>query len=355
MLRSTVPHILWFMTPIKAAQLRAGVDYPTDLSQFDRFFPDEEACAGYLQGLRWPEGFVCPKCGHAGEAWRMRRGLFLCSQCRAQTSVTAGTIFEGTRKPLKLWFIAAWEITSHKYGANATDIKRMLGFKSYETAWSWLHKLRRAMVRPDRERLLGMVEVDEIYVGGEEKGVHGRETEKKAIVAVAVEVVDEKRLGRVRLRRVADVSGDALRPFVEEAVEPGSSVLTDAWGGYTGLSGLGYDHLVVNQSASPDPAHVLMQAVHRIAALVKRWLLGTYQGAVSREHLNYYLDEYTFRFNRRSSRSRGLLFHRLLEQAVQTEPSPTHAFFLGTGRGPDSAEARARWQLRQSPQHVVVG
>ena len=125
------------MASIEAARLRAGVDYPTDLSQFDRFFPDEAACAGYLQGLRWPDGFVCPKCGHAAAAWRMRRCLFLCSQCRAQTSLTAGTIFAGTRKPLRLWFIAAWEITSHKYGANAADVRRMLGLKSYETAWSW--------------------------------------------------------------------------------------------------------------------------------------------------------------------------------------------------------------------------
>ncbi len=343
------------MPVIESARLRAGVDYPTDLSQFDRFFPDEEACAGYLQGLRWPEGFVCPKCGYAGQAWRMRRGLLLCSQCRAQTSVTAGTVFEGTRKPLRLWFIAAWEITSHKYGTNAVHLGRVLGLKSYKTAWSWLHKLRRAMVRPDRDRLLGVVEVDETYVGGPEEGTSGRHTEKRAIVAVAVEVVDEKRLGRLRLRRVAEVSAEALEPFVTDTVEPGSSVLTDGWGGYTGLSARGYDHLVINQSASPDPAHVLMPGVHRIAALLKRWLLGTHQGAVSREHLNYYLDEYTFRFNRRSSRSRGLLFYRLLEQAVQTEHSPTHALFLGTGRGPNSAEARARWHRRHPPQDVVGG
>ena len=347
------------MASIEAARHRAGVDYPSDLSEFDRFFPDEEACAAYLESLRWPDGFLCPKCGHAGRAWRMRRGLLLCSQCRAQTSVTAGTIFEGTRKPLRLWFIAAWEITSQKYGANAMGVKRVLGLKSYKTAWSWLHKLRRAMVRPDRDRLLGVVEVDEMYVGGVEKGVHGRETEKKAIVACAVEVVDEKRLGRVRLGQVADVSGEALRPFVQEAVELGSSVLTDGWGGYSGLSGLGYDHMVINQSASPDPAHVLMPAVHRIAALIKRWMSSTYQGAVSREHLNYYLDEYTFRFNRRGSRSRGLLFYRLLEQAVQIEPTSTHAFFLGTGRGPDSATAKAlwksRWKSRRTPQDVGGG
>ena len=235
------------------------------------------------------------------------------------------------------------------------SVQRVLGLKSYKTAWSWLHKLRRAMVRPDRDRLLGVVEVDEMYVGGVEKGVHGRKTEKKAIVACAVEVVDEKRLGRVRLRQVADVSGEALRPFVQEAVEPGSSVLTDGWGGYSGLSGLGYDHMIINQSASPDPAHVLMPAVHRIAALLKRWLAGTYQGAVSREHLDYYLDEYAFRFNRRGSRSRGLLFYRLLQQAVQTEHSSTHAFFLGTGRGPDSAAAKALWESRRSPQDIGVG
>ena len=203
------------------------------------------------------------------------------------------------------------------------------------------------MVRPDRDRLLGVIEVDEMYVGGWDKGVYGRHAEKKVIVACAVEVVDGKRLGRVRLRQVANVSGEALRPFVQEAVEPGSSVFTDGWGGYRGQSRLRYDHMVINQSASPDPAHVLMPGVHRIAALLKRWLSGTYHGAVSREHLNYYLDEYTFRFNRRASRSRGLLFYRLLEQAVQTEHSPTDDFFVGTGRGPDSATAKARRKSRR--------
>lgn len=343
------------MAAIDAAQLRAGVDYPTDLSHFDRFFPDEEACVRFLEGVRWPDGFVCPKCGEAGEPWRMRRGRRLCPACRAQTSVTAGTIFQGTRKPLRLWFIAAWEITGHKYGANATSVQRMLGLSSYKTAWSWLHKLRRAMVRPGRDRLLGVVEVDEMYVGAEEKGVHGRQTEKKAIVAAAIEVVDGKRLGRVRLRRVADVTGDELQLFVEWAVEPSSSVLTDGFGAYSGLSGLGYDHHVINQSASPDPAHVLMPGVHRIAALLKRWLSGTYQGAVSREHLDYYLDEYTFRFNRRTSRSRGLLFYRLLEQAVQTDPVRTRSLYRSTGRGPDSAAVRTRWRQRRSPQHVGGG
>jgi transposase-like protein len=319
---------------IDAARLAAGVDYPSDLSAFDRFFPDEAACARYLERLRWPEGFLCPKCRVQGEAWRMGDGLFHCRHCGGRTSVTAGTIFDGTRKPLKLWFIAAWEITGHKYGANALNVQRMLGLKSYTTAWAWLHKFRRAMVRPDRDRLSGIVEVDEAYVGGEEPGARGRYTETKAIVAVAVEILGEDtRLGRVRMRRIPDVSAKPLQSFVGQAVAPGSSVLTDGWSAYSGLPHLGYDHVVINQSASPSPAHVLLPGVHRVASLVKRWLLGTYQGAVSNEHLDYYLDEFTFRFNRRRSRSRGLLFYRLLEQAVQTDHTPTRALFLGTGRG----------------------
>lgn len=320
------------MPSADARRLRAGVDYPKDLSEFDEFFPDEEACGRYLERLRWPEGFVCPSCGEAGEAWRSARGL-LCPGCRRRAYVTAGTILEGTRKPLRLWFIAAWEITGHKYGANAVNVQRMLGVGSYRTAWAWLHKFRRAMVRPGRDRLGEIVEVDETYVGGEEEGARGRYTERKAIVAIAVEVHDERRLGRVRLRRIPNVRGEVLRSFVKEAVEPGTSVLTDGWRGYSGLEAMGYDHIVTYQGASPYPAHVLMPGVHRVASLLKRWLLGTYQGAVSNEHLNYYLDEFTFRFNRRRSRSRGLLFYRLLEQAVQTPPTPTHTLFQGTGRG----------------------
>jgi len=305
----------------------AGVEYPRDLSEFDRFFPDEEACRRFLERLRWPNGFVCPKCDHRGEGWRTARGI-LCPACRKRTSVTAGTIFQGTRKPLNLWFIAAWEVTAHKYGANAMNVRRMLGVRSYETAWSWLHKLRRAMVRPDRGKLSGIVEVDETYVGGEEEGARGRYTAKKAIVAVAVEL-EARGYGRVRLRRVPNVRRTTLEAFVREEVAEGAVLRTDAWSAYKGIGRLGYTHDVVNQSSSSDPAHVLMPGVHRVASLMKRWLLGTYQGAVSREHLDYYLDEFTFRFNRRRSRSRGLLFYRLLEQAVQTGHTTTDKLFRG--------------------------
>jgi len=322
---------------IPASGLEPGVAYPRNRLEFDEFFPDEGSCLAYLERLRWPDGFVCRGCGAITEPWRTARGLLVCPECQGQTSVLAGSVFHRTRTPLRTWFLAAWMVTSQKYGANAMGLKRDLGLKSYQTAWAWLHKFRRAMVRPGRDRLNGIVEIDETYVGGVEDGAHGRSTQSKAIVAVAVEVVDEKRLGRVRMRPVPEVSAKGLEPFVREVVEPGSTILTDGWRGYSGLSALGFDHIVINQSASPDPAHVLMPAVHLVASLVKRWLLGTYQGAVAQAQLPYYLDEFTFRFNRRNSRARGLLFYRLIEQASQADYTPTAALYKGAGRGPRPA------------------
>jgi transposase-like protein len=226
-----------------------------------------------------------------------------------------------------------WEITSQKYGANALGLQRVLGLKSYTTAWSWLHKLRRAMVRPGRERLAACVEVDESYVGGEEAGVTGRETIKKAIVAIAVELKDVG-MGRIRLRHVSDLSGPVLQDFVKDVVETGSVVRTDGWPSYAGLASLGFQHEVTVLSASSSPAHVQMPAVHRVASLLKRWLLGTLQGGISKEHLTYYLDEFTFRFNRRTSHARGMLFYRVVEQAVQVDHVSTKQLFKNTGRGP---------------------
>jgi transposase-like protein len=213
-----------------------------------------------------------------------------------------------------------WFVTNEKLGGSALGLQRMLGLGSYQTAWSWLHKLRRAMVRPGRDRLRGFVEVDETYVGGTEKGVRGRHTDTKSIVVIAVEVLEPKGFGRVRLRRVPDVAGGSLLPFVQEAVRPGAVVRSDGWKGYNGLAKAGYEHEVVNIASSGSPAHVVLPAVHRVASLLKRWLLGTHQGAVTGRHLDYYLDEYTFRFNRRTALARGLLFYRLLEQAVRTPP-----------------------------------
>lgn len=293
-------------------------DYPRTLAELDVWFSTEEACREYLYRLRWPSGFCCPRCQN-GKAWP-KGTLYECANCGYQLSVTAGTIFHRSRLPLRTWFRAIWWVVSQKNGASALGLKRILGLGSYQTAWSWLHKLRRAMIRPGRERLSGRVEVDETYVGGEEPGVRGRETETKAIVAIAVEVHEPRGLGRIRLRRVPDVSGDSLVSFVCEMIEPGSEVRTDGWSGYSALPDHGYRRNKIVLSSSGDPAHVLMPAVHRVAALLKRWLLGTHQGAVHPEHLDYYLDEFTFRFNRRTSRSRGKLFYRLLQNAAASEP-----------------------------------
>jgi len=295
------------------------VDYPRTLMEFDEWFSTEEACAEFLQRLRWRDGFRCPGCGSA-KAWLTSRERLRCAECQRQTSVTAGTIFEGTRKPLRTWFQAMWYVTSQKFGGNALGLKRVVGFGSYQTAWTWLHKMRRAMVRPGRDRLSGTVEVDETYVGNEEAGVYGRQTRKRAIVAVAIEVLSPKGFGRVRLRQVPAVSAAILTPFVCDTIEPGSIVRTDGWRGYDRIHKHGYTRERVVLADSADPAHVAMPGVHRIASLLKRWFLGTHQGSVSNKHLDYYLDEYTFRFNRRSSRARGLLFCRLVEQAVQVDP-----------------------------------
>ena len=308
-----------------------GVDYPRTLQEFDEWFPSEAACIDYLQRVRWPEGFRCPHCG-AEAAWRTARGELRCARCQRQTSPTAGTIFEGTRKPLRTWFLAMWYVTSQKHGVSALGLQRVLGLGSYQTAWAWLHKLRRAMVRPGRDRLNGEVEVDETYVGGVEAKVAGRQTLKKSIVAVAVEIRG-RGSGRVCMRRVEDVSGESLLPFVEATVCPGTVVRTDGWAGYIGLTGRGYHHRPKNLSASGDPAHVAMPRVHRIAALLDRWWLGTHQGAISRKHLDYYLDEYTFRYNRRGSRARGMLFYRLLQQAVRVDPVPYKRLVGGRSPG----------------------
>ena len=295
-------------------------DYPRDLADFERRFATEDGCRAYLMQLRWPNGFRCPRCGPT-KAWPVRNRLWQCAACGRQTSVTAGTIFQDIRSPLPTWFRAMWWVTSQKTGVSALGLQRVLGLHSYKTAWTWLHKLRRAMVRPGRDRLAGWVEVDETYVGGVHPGRRGRQTETKALVAVAVEI-DAKRLGRIRLRRVPDASGPSLIAFVEDVIEARSHVHTDGWSGYDGLRRLGYRHRVTYLQGQAKSPSQLMPHVHRVVSLLKRWLLGTHHGAVTHEHLDYYLDEFTFRFNRRRSRSRGKLFYRLAQQAVAVDPAP---------------------------------
>jgi transposase-like protein len=301
------------------------VDYPRNWPELLEWFPDEGSCLRYLERLRWGAGFACRFCGTAGgHWWQMADGLRRCAACRSETSVTAGTIFAGTRTPLVSWFAAIWYVVNQKQGVSALGLQRVLGFASYQTAWAWLHKLRRAMVIPGRELLAGTVEVDESYFGARRPGAAGRGVTGKPIVAIAVEDRGQAS-GRVRMRRIPDVTKATLTDFVLDHIARGSEVRTDGWQGYFDVGRHPFTHVVTNLSASGDPAHVVMPHVHRVASLVQRWLLGTHQGAISHHQLDYYLDEFTFRFNRRRSRHRGLLFYRLLEGAVAADPHPYKA------------------------------
>jgi transposase-like protein len=292
-------------------------DFPRTLLEMERRFSSEEACRQYLLTLRWPQGIACPRCGGT-KGWMTQRGLWLCGQCRHQTSVTAGTIFQDSRLPLRIWFRAIWQVTSQKNGVSALGLQRVLGLGSYKTAWAMLHKLRRAMVRPGRDRLRGTVEVDETYWGGQEEGVRGRLTRAKALIGVVAEE-DGRGIGRIRLRRLADSTRASLHGFICETVEPGSTVHTDGLPAYLGMEG--YSHNRDVQRQQPEGERLLPRA-HRVVSLLKRWLMGTHQGAIDLEHLDDYLAEFTFRFNRRKSASRGKLFYRLIEQTVLVQPVP---------------------------------
>lgn len=296
-----------------------GVDYPRTYQEFRSWFPDEQSCRAYLELLRWPDGFVCPRCD-ARRGWRTSGGLWMCVECAVKTSVTAGTIFHRSHTPLSTWFAAAWFVTSTKTGVSAAGLQQVLGFGSYETAWAWLHKLRRAMVRPDRDRLSGMVEVDETFLGGRSTGKAGASTDKVP-VRIAVERLGPQKLGRVRFE-VADRPGTVgLVEFACATVEPGSLIRTDGAQMLRRLADRGFRHEYVNGYASQDRSQDLPGA-HLVASLLKRWVAGTHQHNVSEKHLPYYLDEYAFRFNRRGAKARGMLFYRLLQQAVATDPHP---------------------------------
>jgi transposase-like protein len=215
-----------------------------------------------------------------------------------------------------LWFRAIWYITTQKNGTSALGLQRVLGIGSYKTAWTWLHKIRRAMVRPGRDRLSGQVEVDETYIGAPETGgKRGRGAENKVLAAVAVEI-NGNVVGRIRIGIITDTTQESLNRFIQESVEAGSTVVTDGWRGYAGLETIGYSHEIIKN----HDGDMLLPHVHTVISLMKRWIMGTLQGSCSQEHMPYYFDEYTFRFNRRKSKSRGMLFYRLLQNAVQQEP-----------------------------------
>jgi len=291
-------------------------DYPRTVMELRDWFATEAACREYLQRLRWPDGVRCPDCSSM-KIWPMKPPFYRCSQCGYDFTITAGTLFADTHKPLRLWFEAIWYVTNQKLGASALGVQRVLGLGSYRTAWNWLHKLRRAMVRAGRAGLAGVVQIDETFIGGPQPGKRGRGAVGKTLVLIAAEA-DGRKIGRIRLARIANASATSLESAVQQAVEPGARIQTDGWAGYSGLKALGYKHQVVRPAT--ELGENLLPCVNRVASLLKRWLLGTHQGAVRPDHLDYYLDEFTFRFNRRTSRSRGLLFYRLMQQAVALEP-----------------------------------
>ena len=288
-------------------------DYPLSQIDFERRFPDEASCAEYIVTVRWPEGPRCPNC-QGSKFWNYGTTL-KCAGCRKNLRILSGTLFQDTHLPLMDWFRAMWFVVSQKYGTNAMGLERSLGFH-YSTSWHILHKLRRAMVRQGREPLKDTVEVDEAFIGGLSEGSPGRKlTDAKALVVIAVEL-EGKAIGRVRMKQLPSSSGENLLGFIKRCVQKGTNVITDGWRGYSKLEENGCPHEVrpMNKDKTALPH------VHTVISLLKRWLLGTYQGAVSPEYLDYYLDEYSFRFNRRKSKNRGKLFYRLVEQALQTPP-----------------------------------
>lgn len=299
--------------------------FPKTALEFEERFNDEAACEEYLFTLRWPNGFVCPKCGHEG-GWRLRSRprLIECSGCHAQTSLTAGTAFHGTRKPLRAWFKAMFLMATQKTGTSAMNVRRQVGL-NYETAWTWLHKLRAALSSDHRTRLRGCVETDEGFIGGEEPGVPGRGSKKKALVSVAVEV-REKRLGRARMTVIPDASQATLTPLVTGNVELASEVHTDGWAGYDKLDEHGVRHRVHKGKERGKAAAKRLPHVHLVISLLQRFLLGTYQGAVQARHLQSYLNEFVFRFNRRGCRFATGIFERLA-RAVARVPTDSRATY----------------------------
>jgi hypothetical protein len=286
----------------------AGRDYPADRAQFQAFFPDEAACLRYLERLSWPHGFLCPACGEAREPWRGSRHRLVCRACGHQTTVTAGTLFQGTRTPLRVWFAAAWLVATAERGVSARQLARELGLGSYETAWTMLHRFRRAMVRSGRPRLVDRVELGTVQLPGRggPGGGPGRAT-----VAIALEDRGAEP-GRVRMQRLSGGDPAELVAFVARVIEPGTLVRAVRLPQWHPLATLGHP-----TERAPRLTH--LPAVEQALA---GWLRGTHQAATSTFQLDWYLDEFTFRFNRRSSTHRGLLFYRLLEEAVVTPPLP---------------------------------
>ena len=287
---------------------------PSRQLEFEKMFSNESQCEEFIINLKWENGFICPQCSN-NSYWKQTRRRLCCQKCRTKISILKGTLFEQSNKPLVLWFRVIWAMVAQKNGISALGLQKLMGFGSYQTAFTWLHKLRELTILPDRTKLSEKIEVDETFLGGKQEGKRGRGAEGKIIVAVAVEVL-EFGTGRIRLMVIKDASAKSLKSFIETNIEKGSEIITDGWKSYKNMEG--YKHTVTDKTILLD-SESLLPNVHRVASLLKRWQLGTHQTYITSHKAQNYLDEFTFRYNRRTSITRGLLFQRLIKQAVNYE------------------------------------
>jgi len=291
--------------------------YPETMQDFMDQFSTEAACRNYLVDVRWGGGFICPRCANTS-GWKHARGIVRCKKCHRDISVTAGTVFHNRHLPLRLWCQAAWLVLSQKNGVSGLGLSRSLGIKHQTTGWNLLRIIRGGMVLANRELLSGLVEVDEVFIGGVKPGIRGRGALGKVLALVAVEDKGTAGLGRIRIEIIPDATAVSLRKAIKKMVAHGSTVRTDEWKGYTSAALEGYEHIVMEKQ-SLEPGEDPTPLVHRIASLLKRWLLGTHQGGVRPTHIRAYLDEFIFRFNRRKSGKRGMLFYRLTQGMLQAQ------------------------------------
>jgi transposase-like protein len=283
-------------------------DFPKTATEFEKRFATEEDCRAYWIEARWGGKPACARCGST-YVWAIRNGTtFECRECDHQTSLTAGTVLEKTRKPLKMWFRAVFEISTRRTGISAMDLMRIMGFGSYKTAWTWLHKLRAALVRPEREPLGPFVEMDEALVGGK-GGPH------KELVLVAAEAG-----GRVRLAHAATNDKETLKRFADGQIAPDARVITDGLPSYDSESLGARLHEAKVQTKAERRDSDAIQSCHWTISLLKRWLLGTHAGAVRPKHLQAYFDEYAFRHNRRKTNGVGRIAARVIERLVMHQP-----------------------------------
>jgi transposase-like protein len=339
---------------------------PTTLPEFNAQFPDEAACVEYLFLVRWGNGFVCPKCGDTHASVIKTRGLIECRN-HHQTSVTAGTIMHRSKQPLRTWFYAAFLVSTLTPGISAVQFQKQLGLSRYETAFQLLHKLRAGLVDPEREPLKGEVEVDEAYVGGVEEGRPGRGAETKSLIVVGVEVIryeveipptskfytpggdnvaEKMRAGRVRMTVIEHADSATLVPWCQKHIAPGSLVVTDGSSAYNPLTKLGYEVEKVFASHKGTKTGHYLPLVHLLISNLKRWYMGTHKGAIMPQHLQAYLNEFTFRFNRRFWR--GPAFLRCLGLAVSAEDRPEYLTLYATKHGPEAGG----W-VHPNPRRVV--